>query len=65
MTVRADILAMRSRARPAKREAVLRAAECFLADTVEVIHPDTPAPVLLQYTARYRARLAAVVEARR
>ena len=47
------------------REAALLAAERFLADTSETINPDTPAPALLHYAARYRAHLAAVVAASR
>jgi len=47
------------------REAALLAAERFLARTSEAVNPDTPAPVLLTYAARYRAHLAAVVAASR
>jgi hypothetical protein len=43
-------------------EAAVSAASHFLAGTVEAIAPDTPAPELLTFLARYRAHLAAVVE---
>jgi hypothetical protein len=46
-------------------EAAVSAAERFLADTAEAVHPDLPAPALLRYTASYRAHLAAVVNASR
>jgi hypothetical protein len=52
-------------ARSAAQEAALLAAERFLADTSEAVTPDTPAPALLRYAARYRAHLAAVVAASR
>ena len=48
-----------------QRQAALLAAEQFLADTVEAVVPDLPAPVLLDYAARYRAHLAALVAASR
>jgi hypothetical protein len=48
-------------ARALGQEAVLRAAERFLADTSEAITPDTPAPALLRYAALYRSHLAALV----
>jgi hypothetical protein len=50
---------------PQTKETALAAAERFLADTAEAIHPDLPAPALLRYTASYRAHLAAVVTASR
>lgn len=50
---------------PTAQEAALLAAERFLADTAEAIHPDTSAPALLRCAARYRAHLAAVVAASR
>jgi glutathione S-transferase len=52
-------------ARPTVRDAALAAAERFLASTAEAVHPDTPAPALLHYAARYRAHLAAVLAASR
>lgn len=41
--------------------AALAAAERFLAETAESVHPDLLAPALLNYAARYRAQLAALV----
>ncbi len=46
---------------PAGRDIALSEAERFLAGTSEAIGPDTPAPALLRYLARYRAHLATVV----
>lgn len=43
----------------------LTAAELFIASTVEAVHPDLPAAVLLRYLEGYRAHLAAVVAASR
>ncbi len=51
--------------RPAGRESALVAAERFLAETAEAVTPDTPAPALLSYAARYRSHLAALVAASR
>jgi serine/threonine-protein kinase RsbW len=48
---------------PTDKRAILTAAEQFLADTAESVHPDLPAPALLEYTALYRAPLAALVAA--
>lgn len=61
MTDRTDGPATTTDARPTAREAAVLAAERFLADTCEAIAPDTPAPALLSYAARYRAHLSAVV----
>ena len=43
----------------------LDAAERLLAETVEDISPDTPAPALLACIARYRAQLATLAAAYR
>jgi hypothetical protein len=48
---------------PSVRADALAAAEQFLASTVEAVHPDLPAAVILRYAADYRAHLAAVVAA--
>ncbi|HUY48113.1 MAG TPA: hypothetical protein VMV92_20690 [Streptosporangiaceae bacterium] len=45
------------------RADALTAAEQFLATTVEAVHPDLPAAVLLRYAAAYRAHLATIVAA--
>jgi hypothetical protein len=50
---------------PSARAEALMAAEQFLASTVEAVHPDLPAAVLVRYAAGYRAHLAAVVAANR
>ncbi|HUY46571.1 MAG TPA: ATP-binding protein [Streptosporangiaceae bacterium] len=39
---------------------IVTAARHLLAGTAEAVGPDTPAPVLLDYLARYRAHLAAL-----
>jgi hypothetical protein len=63
MTGSTEFFALTSHQDTGTREAVTRAAERFLADTVEAINPDTPAPALLRYAAGYRAHLVAVIEA--
>lgn len=50
---------------PSARADALAAAEEFLASTVEAVHPDLSATVLLRYAVGYRAHLAAVVAASR